>query len=74
MEREVRISSGIDCDFDNGWCGWEQERLIDNLDWNLYTGSEHENFIGPAVDHTELSDSKCLSWMIRLAQFDPKYN
>eukprot|EP00057_Strongylocentrotus_purpuratus_P011161 XP_011665635.1 PREDICTED: uncharacterized protein LOC585547 isoform X4 [Strongylocentrotus purpuratus] len=57
MEREVQISSGIDCDFDNGWCGWDQERLLDNLDWTLYTGSEHRNFIGPAVDHTELSDS-----------------
>ncbi|XP_067007644.2 leukocyte tyrosine kinase receptor isoform X2 [Anabrus simplex] len=39
------------CDFENGWCGWNNTRNK-NLQWALHNGSSASNYTGPSFDHT----------------------
>ncbi|XP_020909865.2 A disintegrin and metalloproteinase with thrombospondin motifs 3 isoform X2 [Exaiptasia diaphana] len=43
--------ANLDCDFENGLCGWEQDDH-DNFDWTPASGKTPSSNTGPGYDHT----------------------
>ncbi|XP_041465298.1 MAM and LDL-receptor class A domain-containing protein 1-like [Lytechinus variegatus] len=47
------VVDSIDCDFEEGWCGYTQMTEGDNMDWFRYQGSGYGSLTrGPSNDHT----------------------
>ncbi|KAK3707207.1 hypothetical protein QZH41_019560 [Actinostola sp. cb2023] len=45
-------NANLDCDFENGLCGWEQDSS-DNFDWTAQQGKTPSSKTGPSFDHTK---------------------
>lgn len=48
---------GSRCDFEDGWCGWENAARA-MMDWNRHSGSTPTEKTGPDMDHTFMFDEK----------------
>ncbi|EDV21956.1 uncharacterized protein TRIADDRAFT_59472 [Trichoplax adhaerens] len=42
----------FDCNFENGFCNWQQDVATDTFNWTRNQGSTFSSSTGPSVDHT----------------------
>lgn len=49
---DIHSEANIDCDFENGLCGWTNDRQ-DDYDWRRHRGRTPTAGTGPSVDHTK---------------------
>ncbi|XP_038062522.1 fibroblast growth factor receptor 2-like [Patiria miniata] len=63
----VNSTVGLNCTFEEGWCGWKQSKQ-DRTDWTLQAGSTYPSSTGPDYDKT-VGDYRG-----RYASFHPYYS
>lgn len=51
------LEANIDCDFENGLCGWTNDRQ-DDYDWRRHRGRTPTAGTGPSADHTKGKNGK----------------